>query len=105
MRLMSKFLKVWSLGFLTTGSRSYGFWFPVLSVCVFLLLAVGAGGYFLKLKFQRRHPPDCSVPETKPPPPYVGIRASDVDSDLQHVRTQVDRPGKQHLETQSITVT
>ncbi|KAK5893225.1 hypothetical protein CgunFtcFv8_006118 [Champsocephalus gunnari] len=49
------------------GSRSYWCLFLVLSV-FFVLLAVGAGVYFLKPKCQKPHPPDCSDPETKPPP-------------------------------------
>ena len=50
------------LGFLTAGSRSYWFWFPGLSISILVVLAVGAVGYFLKLKCQRPH---VSQKETK----------------------------------------
>ncbi|XP_033962297.1 butyrophilin subfamily 1 member A1-like [Pseudochaenichthys georgianus] len=61
------------------GSRSYWCFFLVLSIFI-VLLAVGAAGYFLKLKFQRPYPPDCSDPETKPPPSKYS-RASIADAE------------------------
>ncbi|XP_034063329.1 uncharacterized protein LOC117540670 [Gymnodraco acuticeps] len=64
------------------GQHNWSSWVVVLSICILVVVAVGAGGCFLKNKYQRRHPPDYRVSGTKSPPSspgqYVGIRASDV---------------------------
>ncbi|XP_033961986.1 uncharacterized protein [Pseudochaenichthys georgianus] len=86
------------------GQHHWSLWVVVLSICILVGVAAGAGGCFLRHKCQRRHPPDCSVPETKPSPsspaPYVEIRVGLRPA----ARLDTSGPtGEQHPETQSIT--
>ncbi|KAI4800325.1 hypothetical protein KUCAC02_013317 [Chaenocephalus aceratus] len=61
------------------GQHNWKSWQLVLSLCIFVVVAGGAGGWFLRHKCQRRHLLRYSVPGTKSPPsspgPYVEIRA------------------------------